>query len=315
MLQQPSDYNEVLQTCSQLGFTDWMELARLHSGEVSKLTDGYVNDKSHQIQNPVMDFMFTYYQFRPAKLKKWTPGAFTFLESAKAEHGFDPRYFTFTTEGAIADMKLFPAKKIRGLRWITALLEFSAARQPNFGCCGLHEWAMVYGADEVRHEKFPLRLSSSEIKDLVDSKPVTCTHFDAFRFFTPAAQPKNAHKLSRESMHDMEQPGCLHTNMDLYKWCYKLTPWVPSSLTLQAFKVACKARELDMQAGPYDLRSIGFEPVCIETDEGRRIYKKRQAAIYDDARPVRQALLYHLRQMEQVLTSSGNEIPVTETTL
>lgn len=310
-----SALHKAAQAKDSLGFSEWTELAQTHSREVSLLIDGYMDDKSHQKQNPVMDFMFTYYKFRPAKLKKWTPGAFTFLEGATSDHGFDPRFFAFTENGATADLSLFPDKKIRGLRWIAALLEFSASRQPNFGCCGMHEWAMVYEAAEVRHEKFPLRLSSAAIKDLVDNNPVTCTHFDAFRFFTPAAQPKNAHQLSRESMHETEQPGCLHTNMDLYKWCYKLTPWVPSSLTLEAFKLACKARELDMQAGPYDLSSIGFEPVCIETDEGRRTYKKRQAALYDEARPVRQALLEHLRRMDEALTKQRNITPATEPVL
>lgn len=274
-----------------LSHAQWTKLALEHEREVSRLTDAYVSGKSHQQQNPVMDFMFTYYKFRPAKLKQWTPGAFVLLEGATEADGFDTRYFSFSTEGAFLDLNQFPARKARGLHWMISLLRLTESRQPNLGCCGLHEWAMVYEADEVRHENFPLRLGRSEIRDFVERQPVNCSHFDAFRFFTPAARPLNTRQLSRESMHEHEQPGCLHTNMDLYKWSYKLTPWVPSAITLAAFKLACEARELDMQAGPYDLRSLGYEPVCIETEEGRRTYKKRQAEIFEKAKPVRQALL------------------------
>jgi hypothetical protein len=31
-----------------------------------------------------------------------------------------------------------------------------------------------------------------------------------------------------------------------------------------------------MQAGPYDLRAIGFEPVMVETSAGRDEYQRRQ---------------------------------------
>lgn len=290
-----------------LSHAQWTELALQHQREVSRLTDAYVSGKSHQQQNPVMDFMFTYYKFRPAKLRQWTPGAFVLLEGAGERDGFDPRYFAFSAEGAFLDFNRFPARKARGLNWIINLLHLTESRQPNLGCCGMHEWAMVYEAVEVRHQSFPLRLSRPEIRDFVERHPVNCSHFDAFRFFTPAARPLNTRQLSRESMHEHEQPGCLHTNMDLYKWSYKLTPWVPSAITLAAFKLACEARELDMQAGPYDLRSIGYEPVCIETEEGRRTYKKRQAEIFEKAKPVRQALLACLNRLSREMSTVTND--------
>ncbi|WP_205730328.1 3-methyladenine DNA glycosylase [Cyclonatronum proteinivorum] len=279
----------------------WLAQAASHREAVEQLTGGYLQAKSRQAQNPVMDFMFTYYKFRPSKLMQWTPGFGVMLEGATEADGFDDRFFSVTDEGAFLDLNRFPAKKQRGLRWITELLRATASRPPNFGCCGMHEWAMVYEAEDVRHGDFPLRLSPGEIRVLVDNSPVNCSHFDAFRFFTPSARPKNSVQLTRDNMHDYEQPGCLHTNMDLYKWCYKLTPWVPSSLTLQAFRLACEARTLDMQAGPYDLRAIGYSPVCIETEAGRRIYKKRQAELYSKSQPLRDALISVLTQLHDEL--------------
>jgi hypothetical protein len=74
----------------------------------------------------------------------------------------------------------------------------------------------------------------------------------------------------------MEQPGCLHANMDLYKWAYKLSPASPSDLTADCFDLAREVRELDMRAAPYDLRPLGYEPVEIETPAGKATYVDAQ---------------------------------------
>ena len=275
----------------------WINKSTQHREQVASLVDLYVEEKFSQKQDPVMDFMFTYYKLSPSKLKVWTPGAGVLLEDADIHDDIvSDNYESFGSgEGMWINPASFPQKKVRGTTWILALLEATDHRNPTLNCCGMHEWAMVYEADEIRHQKFPLRLKREEIRDLVDSNPVVCSHFDAFRFFTPKAQPLNAVELSRETMLENEQPGCLHTNMDLYKWSYKLSPWIPADLTLEAFKMASKARVLDMKAGPYDLRSIGYEPIVIETEAGRRLYKEKQAEIWRDAQPLRKQLISCLK--------------------
>jgi hypothetical protein len=149
---------------------------------------------------------------------------------------------------------------------------FSTASQPgNFGCFGLHEWAMVYRIDEVRHGKVaPLRLKQDEISALVESRPIRCSHYDAFRFFTPAASPLNQLQPTLEGRPQQEQPGCIHANMDLYKWAFKCQIWIPGELLLKSFSLAMELRKLDMRASPYDLSNYGYEPVRIETTEGTR---------------------------------------------
>ncbi len=67
------------------------------------------------------------------------------------------------------------------------MLEGTMARTAAFGCFGLHEWAMVYRAEEVRHEQWPLRLLPEAIAAVVEENAPRCTHYDAFRFFTSAA--------------------------------------------------------------------------------------------------------------------------------
>ena len=125
----------------------------------------------------------------------------------------------------------------------------------------------------------------------MESHRVACSHFDAFRFFTPAARPLNALRPTRQSQPALEQGGCLHANMDLYKWASKLMPFTPGSLLLDCFELARDIRELDMRASPYDLRALGYEPVPIETPDGKASYAAAQRAFAARARPLRERLV------------------------
>ena len=138
---------------------------------------------------------------------------------------------------------------------------------------------MVYRSAEFRHGAVPLRLGSAGTDAVVESMPLRCSHFDAFRFFTAEAVPRNAERLTRESQLHREQPGCLHANMDLYKWALKLGPLVESDLLLDCLELAAAARELDMRASPYDLTDYGFAPIRVEQPAGRAEYARCQGEI------------------------------------
>ena len=60
--------------------------------------------------------------------------------------------------------------------------------------------------------------------------------------------------------------------MDLYKHAFRLTPMISSDLVADCFELARDIRELDMRAAPYDLADLGFDPVRIETAEGKATY-------------------------------------------
>ena len=60
---------------------------------------------------------------------------------------------------------------------------------------------------------------------------------------------------------------------------------------LDAFLLARDIRELDMRAAPYDLRALGYEPVRIETTEGKREYAEAQRAFARRSNALRQRLL------------------------
>ncbi|HEY5551835.1 MAG TPA: 3-methyladenine DNA glycosylase, partial [Opitutaceae bacterium] len=244
-------------------------------------------------RHPVHDFLFTYYSIKPALLKRWHPGIGVVLAGEGAREFLGSAFYAEVDGGVTADPALFPEARRAGVAWILELLRATAARPPSFGCHGLHEWAMVYkqAHGDVRHADWPLRFAPDEIARIVEAATVRCTHFDAFRFFTAEARPLNRVQPDRTTIHAHEQRGCLHANMDLYKWAAKLLPFAPSELVADAFELARDIREVDMRASPYDLRALGFEAVAIETPEGRTEYEQHQRAFAARGEPIRARLI------------------------
>jgi hypothetical protein len=265
----------------------WQPLRQRHHERVTALLGPYLELRARGEAHPVVDFLFTYYRLTPAQLLRWHPGFGVTLTEADDYAGL--RGYHRTRAGVTADPG-FLLRRRDTVGYVADLLAATAARKPQLGCFGLHEWAMVYRADAVRHSVVPLRLGRAGTDAVVESMPLRCTHYDAFRFFTPSAAPRNAATLTRRTQIDHEQPGCLHAGMDLYRFATKLVPLIDSDLLWRAFTLAYRARELDMQASPYDLTDYGYPPVAIETAQGRAEYARRQAELADDGRSVRAGL-------------------------
>ncbi len=285
-----TETQKVSYICNQLSPDQWRTQKKDHQQKISDLVDEYLEKRSHQKKDPVLDFLFEYYAFRPSYLKRWSPGLGTLLiDGASHDWPFDEMA---TADGdSFLDISCFDGDRISSVKWILNVLEQSLNRKPSFGCFGMHEWAMVYKADRVRHDYLSLRMDKDELAEFVESSPLVCTHYDAFRFFTNEAKPQNKFELNREKFADMEQPGCLHTNMDLYKWAFKMYPWISSNTIRKAFELALETRVMDMKASPYDLRDFGLAPIKIETDEGRQEYMEKQRTIFDKAQPIRKQLI------------------------
>ena len=246
------------------------------------------------------DFLFTYYSLRPRQLAVWHPGYGTVLAGPAGRDYLHRAGYSETGAEAGAGVTVSPEylrSRLDAVRYVAGLLRATAARAPRFSCFGMHEWAMVYRAGEVRHSRVPLRLGAAGTDAVVESMPLRCSHFDAFRFFTGPAAARNDGRPTRAAQSEWEQPGCLHANMDLYKWCYKLGPLVDSDLLWACLQVAARARALDMQASPYDLAEFGFEPVAVEEPEGRAQYVRRQGLIAEQAAPLRAALAQRCEEL------------------
>lgn len=266
-------------------WTPWVERRRDRRGR----------GDSHAIE----DFLSDYYAARGGRLLRWHPGAGIGLEGADGKEFPEREGYVDVEGGRTLDLEGWRRKRGDGTRWILSLQRKMRDMPPQFGCLGLHEWAMVYNAGDVRHPKLGLRLPHDEIRRVVDSLPLACSHYDAFRFFSRVARPLNRVDLSPANRVANEQPGCLHANMDLFKWCLKLQPLVGSDLTTRCFRLAWRARVVDMRASPYDVSSFGLEAIPIETAEGRRVYVKEQRDIARRAVPLRDELI---QTLERALT-------------
>jgi hypothetical protein len=234
-----------------------------------------------------MDFLFSYYAYPPARIVRWSPGLGVVLEGAAARDFLTHPAYREEAGGVAVAAEALPEHRRHGAAWVRDLLRATAGRPAHFGCFALHEWAMVYRADERRHAQLPLRVDADELAGVVEGAALCCTHFDAFRFFTPAAAPRNRRTLTRAGQADQDQPGCLHANMDLYKWAMKFQPWITADLLADAFLLAVRIREVDMRASPYDVLPFGLAPIRIELPEGRAEFQGVQQALAAEAASLR----------------------------
>jgi hypothetical protein len=293
----------------------WQARAAAHEARVDVRVQPYLERRRQGVAHPVHDFLFTYYSQRPATLRRWHPGYGVTLLDA-------PEYADLRGYGIVRHVRHPPgvekgderaglsvsaehlASQEPLIESIRGLLVATAARTPALGCFGLHEWAMVHGSDEVRHD-LPLRLGRVGTDRVVESHRISCSHFDAFRFFTESARPLNTLQPARDDRASFEQPGCLHAGMDLYKHAFRLSPLVASELVADCFALAWDIRELDMRASPYDLSDLGYKPVPIETPEGKAEYVAAQRAFAERGAPLRQQLI----EVCDALISPAGRVP------
>lgn len=279
---------------SVLPRAEWQAREAAHSERADALTADWRVRVQRGEKHPIEDFLFTYYPFKPRLLRRWHPGAGVQLVDAAGLDRAEWRWYRADGDGIVVDSAGFLAEKGSSVDFIEKLLSRTAARVGQFGCFGLHEWAMVYRQGENRHP-VPLRLGQAGTDEVVESHHIGCSHFDAFRFFTPAAAPLNRLQPTRDTSPNLEQPGCLHAGMDVYKWAIKLGPLVPGEVLLDSFQLARDIRWLDMRASPYDMAPWGADPVAIETPEGKAEYVRQQRAFAERSNALRARLVAEIR--------------------
>lgn len=285
---------------------EWCARQSAHEARVRPFTEDYLQRRSAGRKHPVEDFLFTYYSQKPGQLLRWHPGTDVILTGEPALERAGWKFYRPLTAGETAgaglaadtpavrvDAEAFVQARGEALGFTAMLLSRTAARRPVLGCFGMHEWAMAYKSEDngIRHDYLQLRLGAKGTDELVERSRIRCTHFDAFRFYTPEAVPLNELTPTRENQRDLEQPGCLHANMDLYKIAHRLLPFVESTIVLDCFELAREIRTTDMEASPYDLRAFGHEPLLVETPEGKAEYVRRQRRFAERAAPLRARLL------------------------
>ena len=290
---------------------EWLPCAQEHADRVDRYAVPFLERRHAGRKHPVEDFLFTYYTLKPGQLRRWHPGSGVVLLGPAARERENWKHYrpltaqerdalglAQSTVAVTVDVDAFLADRREAVDFARIILGGTLARPAQFGCFGLHEWAMVYRQEkfELRHEYLSLRLGGQATDQVVEGHRIRCSHFDAFRFYTPDASPLNELHPTRETQRDLEQPGCLHANMDVYKWAYKLTPLLPSEFLMDCFELSYRIRAMDMKASPYDLAAWGYEPIRIETPEGKAEYVAQQRGFAEETQELRRRFLELLDQ-------------------
>lgn len=245
--------------------------------------------------HPVWDFLFTYYSLRPRQLRAWHPGFGVALAGDAAARYLGRSGYGRTSAGVTVSREYLTGRADT-VRFIAGLLRATASRPARLNCFGLHEWAMVYRAPTVRHERVPC--ASAPPEQMRSSNQCRCGAAISMRSgFHQAGHRTQQRATDPGRPGRLEQPGCLHAAMDCYKFAYKLGPLVDSALVMDCLELATQARELDMRASPYDLRDYGFEPIAIETPAGRSEYVRIQQHVAEQAAPLRERLTKACEQL------------------
>jgi hypothetical protein len=287
---------------------EWTELAQQHRSSMERLLypdEGVcrsmltLKERRHAVdKHPIYNFLHTYYRYSAESLMKYSPGTgVQLLGTDKRDFSssglLHPNFFTVQQKYCAIENEFTGKHKLDMFRRNHELLRSTIDKQPLLSCYGLHEWAMLYRGHEKHQKQLGLRVSQETIDRVVEEQPLRCTHYDAYRFFSPDAKPLNAIELDRAAQLKKEQPGCIHATMDLFKYAYMVYPLVSSHLLRDCLKIAFTARYIDMRASPYAVHAFeGCEyPISVETEEGRALYAKEQEALLVTSKPIRTRLL------------------------
>jgi hypothetical protein len=289
----------------------WRGSAAAHHERTARLLRGSTGS-SAEPGHPIFNFLFTYLRADPEMLCRWSPGPSTVLVDGMSRphepHLWRGRGLRRQDGSSDCSYPVTAARVGAGGAWsrTASLLRRTAHRPPNLHCYGLHEWAMLFrpaGAPPPTRFQpdLPLRVSQDELNRTVEFLRPRCTHYDAFRFFTPAAVPLNSHtpQPSRRNADELIQPGCVHATLDLLRHAVALFPHLPCELVHDALELAIDARLLDIRGSPYDLLAapdrarlhFDLSPVRVETADGRREFQATQADLARRAAPLRLRLL------------------------
>ena len=124
--------------------TGWKHERDRHIRRINSILGDYLIKKEHQVKNPILDFLFEYYTFRPGLLIRWSPGYQMTLEKMAFKDIEDLVEIRCLPDGMRIDPSAFPTHRVASLDWVIQLIEVTMSRAPSFGCFGMHEWAMVY---------------------------------------------------------------------------------------------------------------------------------------------------------------------------
>ena len=164
----------------------WRAAEAAHEARAGRYADPFAQRRARHEVHPVEDFLFTYYTLKPGQFKRWHPGAGVILldaperaswrfyrpatEQELLDAGCTPQVARAQADAASAvtvDVTDFVERRATALAFTHEILRNTTTKKGQFGCFGMHEWAMAYKSVEnnIRHDYLELRLSLIHISE------------------------------------------------------------------------------------------------------------------------------------------------------
>ena len=246
-------------------------------------------------------------------LRRWHPGAGVELEGAAEEPARAWRWYAPgpTPGSVVVDAAALECEKGDSLGMIERILHQTAQRPGASAASACTNGPWCTGRSKHRNP-VPLRLGQDATDAVVEGNELRCTHFDAFRFFTPEAVPRNRDRPLREAQPAMEQPGRLHAGMDVYKWAVKLGPSCPARCCSTRSSSPATSAFSTCRPPPTTWRR-GRRPGAHRDAEGKAEYVRRQRAFAERSNALRGGILGAWRPERRSLSRralrAGHEPP------
>ncbi|MBA2729078.1 MAG: hypothetical protein H0U49_13020, partial [Parachlamydiaceae bacterium] len=147
----------------------WTARAKIHHALVGPMCDAFISRRAIGLTHPVHDFLFTYYNCSPQKLKQWIPSLDERLETSQdiaEEYPYLSGYWFYSHANSLSVNKDRILEKTRQqATFVADLCSNILQRTPRYHCFGMHEWAMVYklSPEDIRHKGHRLRLKPEDL--------------------------------------------------------------------------------------------------------------------------------------------------------
>src|ERR1044071_7576145 len=118
--------------------SEWCARRSAHEERVRAWTEPHQARAARGETHPVHDFLFTYYAFRPAWLRRWHPGPGVALAGERAREFLRWPEYRETAGGVMIDPSALPEHRREFVGWLAELLATMQTRPAFFACHGLH---------------------------------------------------------------------------------------------------------------------------------------------------------------------------------
>ena len=103
---------------NSLAENDWHERRAKHEAKVRGWIKPRLERSARHERDPVEDFLFEYYPYRPAKLLRWHPGIDVELQGETAREYLSCKDYHETQQGVAVNVWQLSPARIQSIRWI-----------------------------------------------------------------------------------------------------------------------------------------------------------------------------------------------------